>query len=390
MRYDSIRIKCNIQATLFYKTQIYPIYVISISNYGCRLILKEPYFQLGSIVDLKLENGLFFTGVILNKEAFEYGLSILAISKNSLDILMNMIENNMFNVPYSKFELSSSHRKILVLGAGGGKIFSQLELLSLIEKEYDMPIQLIFDCFGGVSSGAVLATLLGMGLSIKSIKEILVENYNTLFSFHFELNKSILDIKPLFKKISNIMNEIKFQELEKEIFIFTRNFSTGIFQYYSNITEEEFIVERAVKESMSIPIIFGAYEDMIDGAVGIFTNPSEIIFRFYRTLGIKMDKISAIYLDAGFDPVHRYKSEDKNIFTQLKWVLENTLRDSILSSFERIEHQFPDINYFPYLFTFSKSYDLLAKEDAFEALKEINLKEKEFGKFLKEIKSLYK
>lgn len=122
---------------------------------------------------------------------------------------------------------------------------------------------------------------------------------------------------------------------------------------------------------------------MVDGAVGMFINPSEIILRHYRSLGQDMNRIKIYYLDAGFDPIHRFKKTNKNILTQLFWLLEITFKDLIISSLEKIDYHFPEVEFHPFIFSYSKNYDLLVKEDLINANKEIQTKSDDILEFIR-------
>ncbi|MDX1957068.1 MAG: patatin-like phospholipase family protein [Leptospiraceae bacterium] len=386
MRYDSSRVSYKKEVILFYGSKIFSVAILELSQYGCRIKTSQYNFKLGSVVDIKLNNTLFYTGIIINKKQDTYGISMLAISKNNFQKINQLISSsNSFKENFSFTPTNNNlYKKILVLGAGSGKIFSQLELLKIFEKHTGKSIFDSFDGFAGVSSGGILATLIAMKYSLEEIREFLIKHFNSWKGFHLNILNSLFSADSINQEIKRVFCGKQFNCLEKDLLILSRSFSSGVYMYSTNILDSDQLLENAISESFAVPIIFGINKDMADGAVGLFINPSEIILRYYRCMNTEMDKLQLVYLDAGFDPIHRYKMEKQDIFRQMQWVLEITFRDLIISSFERIDYHFPNINFLSYIFTFSKSYDLLKKEDAFDAEKEILLKENEIKELIKD------
>lgn len=352
MRYDYNRTKFKTEAQLWVKNKLYKIKINEISNFGCNFSGAVD-IKLGSIVDIVVSTNIFFTGLIINKNQFSYGVSILSVSKNVLANISNICNgNNVIHENRSYF--SEQTKNILVIGAGAGKILAQLEILQIIESEKKQSLYSLFDSFVGVSSGGILSALIAMEYSLDDIHEMLEKNNHSWSTFHLNYFNSLLNNDYLKKRITNIFQDRTFLSLKRELMVVSRGFSNGIYIYSTNYSDPNIKIKHALLESISIPILFGVEKDMVDGAVGMFINPSEVILRHYRSLGQNMSKVKIFYLDAGFDPIQRYKNEKKNIVNQLFWLLEITFKDLIITSLEKIDYHFPEVEFHPYIFSYYK------------------------------------
>lgn len=382
MRFDSNRKKIFDRGYALYREIVVEISIVELSPLGCRIISENYSFTLGSVLDIKLKE-IFFTGIIANRTGNHFGISLLSISKAMNENLLRYIEND------SKFSIQKlpnlkPESKILILGAGSGKIFSQLEILKLIEEFSGKSIYDTFELIGGVSSGAILSTLLSLRFPLEEIRKILYKSFNTWNGINFDPFHSLLNKNFIFKEIEILLDGMSFESFSKETVLLTRSFYYGNYIYYTSSLESNYKISEAIKEAISIPVMFGLHNGMVDAAVGMYINPTECILRYLRSMSIPLDGMKIVYLDAGFDPIQRYKDKTTHLLNQLQWTLEISFRDMIISSFERVNFHFEKIKYFPFIFTFSQSYDLLKKEDAFLAEEEVRKKSSLIEKFVLE------
>ncbi len=385
MRLDNSRIKISEAGIAFYKREMIPIVVLEISSFGCRFVSDSYSFRLGSILDIQT-GGLFFTGIIANKEGSFYGISIICIPQSCNQMISKMIKDNHIENTPKFHSITKDLQNILILGAGSGKIFSQLAMLEKMEEITQRSIADIFDFIGGVSSGAILSILIGLNYSLADIRKILLKSFNTWNGINLDPIHSILNKDYLYKEIESLAKNKKLSEVKVNTLVLSRNYSNGTYISYSNLSEGNFFISEIVKEAISIPVLFGLYNGMSDAAVGMYINPTECVLRFLRGKGEILKDKKVLYLDAGFDPVQRYKDKSPHLLNQLQWTLEITLKDMILSSFERVNFHFEEIDYHPFIFTFSQSYDLLKKEDAFLAEEEVRSRTDVLKKFIMECK----
>ncbi|WCL49049.1 PilZ domain-containing protein [Leptospira sp. GIMC2001] len=383
MRKDNSRIKVNYKCKIIAQKKHISGEVVSLSDGGIRIKLDKFKSMNGLILDIIVhsEFGMVLTliGSVINQLDNEIGVSILGLDKSSkmnLDKILNQ------KIPISLDRdviVEQDQCRILVVGAGGGKILAQLKMLTQLEDHLGKKLLDCFNVLVGVSSGGLILSLLLKYRELKIVSNIL-EKLKTPILFNLIPFYSILNMTFLKKFIHQEFDCI-LPNSEHILCLQYRDYKTG--NYESLLYQKNnFNLVDALHKSISVPVIFGLTKNYADGAVGFFVNPTEILLRLLRMRSQLLEKqSSALYLDAGFDPKFT-ESYQGDILSQLFWTLKMTQRDSILISVDRILNEFIELNMNSYFFTYSKNYDLFFANDIIKAEAEISSKQKEFSEWL--------
>jgi hypothetical protein len=202
-------------------------------------------------------------------------------------------------------------KKILSLDGGGIRGVLSLEYLKRIEeilsKRYgnDPKFRLCdyFDIIGGTSTGAVIATCLALGFSVKEIQKLYSSLARTVFKekmFRFGLFNAKFPKQPLIKELDKIIKSTTLgsDRLKTGLMIVAKRIDTkspwifhnnpkGIFydskgdsSFYSN---KDFLLKNIILASTAAPHYFEPEKIMIakdlsgafvDGGISAFNNPS--------------------------------------------------------------------------------------------------------------------
>jgi hypothetical protein len=360
--------------------------VLSISDGGLGISLELSFNMIGSIIDVKVysesQEILSIIGSVINQNGILLGVTILCLDTMTKDNLDKIMARDSDDKLYFNNIRWKNKDKILVLGAGGGKILAQLKMLQNLEEFIGESILDYFNIFAGVSSGGLILALVLKYKNLKKIEELL-KSLNKFRSWNFLPIYSLLNKNYLERFINQEFRDFLI-ESNHILYLQYRDYKTG--NYESLLFQNNnFNLSKFLIRSISIPILFGLSNNYSDGAVGFFINPTELLLRFLRMKGdVNEESISILYLDSGFDPKvsDAYKND---IFNQMLWTLRMNQRDSILLSVDRIFNEFEKINFYSYFFTYSKVFDLLNPKDMDKAVLDIELKKHEFISWLKKI-----
>ncbi|MEM7180498.1 MAG: patatin-like phospholipase family protein [Spirochaetota bacterium] len=378
-RHQEQRIECDIAIKIFYRDRTYQGKLTNLSRSGGRFIQVDFHFKSGYYVEIEL---------VLHKQTFRascvimshhsqknsFGFSFYLMSFNHAKILEKYISQiNDYRTPIEE-EIA---KNILSLGVGGIKILSQIAILEELERLANKQTFEIFDLIGGVSSGGINASFLCMGIPAVEIKKIYLENFADMLSPNLSFWQGIFNRFNLGNKIKRAIGTSHpscFREMKTNLLVLTRSFEDGIHYYYSKNTTPEYPITQALLSTTAIPVIFGPNQgEWMDGGVGSFANPSEAIARVVYQANTEQ---KVFYIDSGMDPIKRYNKNNANIFSQLSWAIEMFSYDHLLNATTRIEHCFPSMQYYPYLFTFSQFHDLLQTKDMKKIYEEASIEAK--------------
>lgn len=138
MRKDTKRVVVNFKCNLFLKKRNIDGKVVSISDGGLRIIAEQSANVVGSILDVIVYDGsikiLTLVGCVINQDSNNLGISIICLDDNSR-IFLNQILSNRYSKNEYEYQIRFNQKsRILVLGAGGGKILAQLKMLFHLEE----------------------------------------------------------------------------------------------------------------------------------------------------------------------------------------------------------------------------------------------------------------
>tara|TARA_B110000977_G_C11042569_1_gene479368 strand:+ start:746 stop:1501 length:756 start_codon:yes stop_codon:yes gene_type:complete len=158
--------------------------------------------------------------------------------------------------------------KYLALGPAGMGLFSIIGKLKSIEERIDL-----FQEISGSSAGAIIALLLGIGLTIDEIldKTMSVDTHALTSSFSLKSMITMYGcIDPTNCKC--ILRDIcggdpTFRDLKKKIYISAYNLERTQTEYFSRDTHPDMSVIDAVYRSCSIPFIFASDNMYVDGGL---------------------------------------------------------------------------------------------------------------------------
>lgn len=299
MRKDTKRVVVNFKCNLFLKKRNIDGKVVSISDGGLRIIAEQSANVVGSILDVIVYDGsikiLTLVGCVINQDSNNLGISIICLDDNSR-IFLNQILSNRYSKNEYEYQIRFNQKsRILVLGAGGGKILAQLKMLFHLEEHLGVKLLDYYNVLVGVSSGGLILALLLKYRDLVKVKEVIEENLNfkswNLIPFFSILNTIKLEkfIEDEFQNFNSSSDHI--------LYIQYRDYFSGNYEslLYQNKNVNLFI---PLLKSISVPVIFGLYNNYSDGAVGFFINPTELFLRILRIrVQLKCNEISILYLD---------------------------------------------------------------------------------------------
>lgn len=362
-----------------------PGVLVELSERGCR-IETEPVVP-GSTIDVAVEAGgmsVSFTGTAVNQSKGSVGTAILAASWRAQQTIKALVHGN---VPAAIPAACPSPRRILALGAGGGKILAQLKMIELLEQTLGKSCVNHFDMFAGSSSGALVLGLLAAGKSTSMAREMILSGSTTLGFANPLFSGNLLDKNALHRAVDHTFGELKLGDLQVPFFTVSRNFSSAGHTCYASWTEPEWKFTGVLKRATAIPVLLGSHDNEMDGGAGLFVNPLELLLRQLRSQRSLTDGCEVLYLDAGLDPSGEGEGSGLfkgNVLSQLLWLIGTMLRDLNLAATDRITSEFPRVIYRPYFFTFSKAYDISRKSDLMDAEKEVALRAGDFAAWVRD------
>lgn len=336
---------------------------------------------MGATVDIfALLSGIpiLITATIVNFSAEGIGVATLAIGDAGHKLMGQAIEGA--SIDGEGMPAAIQPRRVLALGAGGGKIVGQLKMIEILERVIGAPVTSFFDLFAGCSSGALVLALLSAGYSLAEAREVMTSSIQRLGFANFFLN-NLMDKAEFHRRIDESFGTRLLDALSPPLFTLSRNFNSSIHRHYSAWSEGKHRIAAILKRATAIPVLLGAHENEMDGGAGLFINPVELLLRVMRHKGLLQPGLKVVYIDAGFDPLvrsSRLPAIGDNILTQLLWVIGAMQRDLNVLATDRIASEFPGVDYCPYFFTFSKAYDLSRRDDFFLAEEEVENRSGQF------------
>lgn len=386
MRKDTKRVVVKFKCNLFLRKRNIDGQVVSISDGGLRIFTEYSANVVGSILDVIVYDDsikiITLVGCVINQDSNYLGITIICIDDKSRIILNQLLSNTYSKNVYDYQIRMNQKSRILVLGAGGGKILAQIKMLHNLEQHLGVKLLDYFNVLVGVSSGGLILALLLKYRDITKVNDLIEENLDfkswNLFPFFSFLNTIKIE--------KFIVNEFQKFKIGSDHILYLQylDYLSGNYESLLYQNSDVNLIEPLLK-SISVPVIFGLFNNYSDGAVGFFINPTELCLRILRMrVQLESNKLFILYLDSGFDP----KINDKNkldILSQLLWTLRMNQRDSILVSIDRILNEFEEINLNSYLFTYSKNFDLFNSNDMKLAVLDIESKKDEFISWLHKI-----
>jgi predicted acylesterase/phospholipase RssA len=147
--------------------------------------------------------------------------------------------------------------KRLIISAGGYKGFIMLGLLQkLLTKELDVAD---IDVFAGSSAGAIIGTLLALGLEPMTI----FLHFCKFLPYKF-YDK---DTAKLTEALAGICGDVTFKDVKKKLIITAYDKSTDRSIYYTTETHPDMLIYKALAETARIPIFVQPTEQMLDGSL---------------------------------------------------------------------------------------------------------------------------
>jgi len=224
----------------------------------------------------------------------------------------------------------SKRKNILVVSGGGLKGFSALGALTRLKELeiIDKP-----EIYCGTSIGAIIILLLAIGYSSQDIFDVISSlDFTTLITNNIEniLNDVHIGINspdPIIYVIGHLMKEkkinikITFEQLYKKLG--TKIIITGVcvndttLHYFSNDTTPSMQVLKAIRISISVPIIFTPclHEDKIWIDGGIMNNYPIDLFHD------KLNDVIGIYLDEEYNTCDVFEDAQTYIYQIIKCFL---------------------------------------------------------------------
>ncbi|MCE9597575.1 MAG: PilZ domain-containing protein [Spirochaetia bacterium] len=387
LRKDSDRSRLNSPCSVLYRAQTFKANLVDVSRTGCRLEMQDQiYLPSGATIDVFVTLGdapCLITGHVINSIANNVGIATLAMSDSAQrrigEALRAQLSGNRTGSP------PSVPRKVLALGAGGGKILGQLKMLETLEAYLGGPITDHFDMLAGCSSGALILAMIARGSSIAEIRTTITGNIKGLgFAGMFALS-NLISKAGFHNGIDESFGSMQMAELTKPLFTLSRNFKSSIHKTYSTWSEGNLRISTVLKRATAIPVLMGAHENEMDGGAGLYINPVEIFLRVLRHSGSLAPDLQVLYLDSGFDPLGRpegFAALNDNVISQLFWIIGTMQRDLNVLATDRIVNEFPNVKYTPYFFTYSRSYDLSKTGDFYAAESEVEGRADQFRQWL--------
>lgn len=178
--------------------------------------------------------------------------------------------------------------RVLSLDAGGVRGLISLAWLKELEKRVDVPLCEYFDIVVGSSTGAIIASFIGLGLSVDIIIEKYIEQCQTVFprglkrfsnrffrTFTQGLSAPMYDDRILGKVLHEMFKEQKISDLKTNVLITSFDISSNNGVVFKR--KHDMQIADAVKASCSAPSYFSAHEidgrHYIDGVI-MFGNPT--------------------------------------------------------------------------------------------------------------------
>jgi NTE family protein len=204
----------------------------------------------------------------------------------------------------------------LVLSGGGSLGMAHLGAVSvLLKKGYK------FDCFVGVSAGAIMAAGFAVGKSVEEIEEQI--SIKKLFKLFFDFSVTDFGVirgNKIWQFIDDFFQGISFKELKYPLYIAATDFVSG-----KQVILNTGSVAKAVRASLSVPVLFEPFYHqerwLVDG--GLSQNfPLDIAINKYKgdkIIGI--DLVSNIKMNVDFNE----RKFGQKIF-RLREMLERTFR----------------------------------------------------------------
>lgn len=165
----------------------------------------------------------------------------------------------------------SNSRQVLPILAGGGTRLSAH--VGILQGLHDL--DLTFDHLVGVSGGSIVAALYAAGKPLQELYRLAIEtNFNQFLgqSLITLFRKGGLSTGRVFEEwVDDQLRGICFKDLDMNLFIIASDVATGEPVIFSKVNSPDLKVSRAVRFSISIPIIFSFNEHqnqiLVDGSI---------------------------------------------------------------------------------------------------------------------------
>lgn len=226
---------------------------------------------------------------------------------------------------------------ILSIDGGGMRGVIALAMLIYLEEQTGTPAYDLFDMVGGTSTGAIIATGLGLGMTARQImddvyKDRLPKAFGTpsrLFWIKYALRgfKYMYPFEPFLNALGPMAVGKTVSDIEKPIILMTtKDMRTSNTYYITNSGPgaakfADWPLSGAVAASGSAPIFFPPIlGNLIDGGVGSFGNPClAVSVEAIEYIGFKPEDILHISLGTGFVSNQRADG-DGNKFWIKQWL----------------------------------------------------------------------
>lgn len=247
------------------------------------------------------------------------------------------------------------------------KAVSQLAILEAIEERTGNKACEIFDVIGGTSAGALNAAMLSLGYSSGDLLKLFFDKKNTIFSHRLFFWKSVFKTSRLKKIILKHLPHpnIRFKDTRCTLVLVSQNINDQIYYTFGTKSTPELKLSEGLLRSTAIIPFFEPYDGVwVDGGMGCFNNPSEIIVRKLVSHGYDPKKLRVLYLDSGFIP-QRYSLinvKTRSTVKYITWMIDNIAHDSDKRSHSLFRFFFPEIEYHPLVFTYNEQYSMFSRK----------------------------
>lgn len=166
--------------------------------------------------------------------------------------------------------MGNSRQVLPILAGGGTRLSAHVGILKGLQD-----LDLTFDHLVGVSGGSIVAALYAAGKPLQELYTLAIEtNFNQFLgqSLVTLIRKGGLSNGKVFEEwVDDQLRGVCFKDLDMNLFIIASDVATGEPVIFSKANSPDLKVSRAVRFSMSIPIIFtfNEYQDriLVDGSI---------------------------------------------------------------------------------------------------------------------------
>jgi len=220
--------------------------------------------------------------------------------------------------------------------------------------------------YHGVSMGAIIASIEALNLDVSLKSKIYSDIKNVFKWYSFNFFKSLIGFKEIEKIIDSIFKDMKFSDLDEDLFIGATNFENG--KYVTFCKKNDHYIKDALLASMAIPGVFPlklidntAYVDgYISSNLPLSSIDNDYVNLIVNVIGKNSFKQSKGEKLLNFN---LFKSLDRSftilIHNQAKMALYNFDKDYIL--IEPEVHKFKSTSFFKFNSIKEKGYQEMAK-----------------------------